>query len=88
MQELESRVALYDLMNHGDKSITLYHTAGPNGEVPEHHWFSLIRRFVRSLSFSSFPLLSPLSPITLPYPPPPLLIPSSAIFTELTECYF
>ncbi|KAF4581583.1 hypothetical protein EYR40_009866 [Pleurotus pulmonarius] len=49
MQELESRVALYDLMNHGDKSITLHHTAGPSGEVPEHHWFSLIRRFTTSL---------------------------------------
>lgn len=49
MQELESRVVLYDLICHGDQSITEMHVPGPNGEVPERHWFSVIRRYTTSV---------------------------------------
>lgn len=55
-QELESRVLLYDLVSHGDQSIAEELKEGPNGEVPERHWFSLIRRYVSSTP--RFPLVA------------------------------
>ncbi|KAF9489007.1 cytochrome P450 [Pleurotus eryngii] len=51
-QELESRVLLYDLVSHGDQSIVEELKEGPNGEVPERHWFSLIRRYTTSIVMS------------------------------------
>ncbi|KDQ51281.1 hypothetical protein JAAARDRAFT_706542 [Jaapia argillacea MUCL 33604] len=48
-QDLESRVLLYDIMTHGDRSVTEPQVIGPNGEVPEGHWFSLIRRYTTSI---------------------------------------
>ncbi|KZT25427.1 cytochrome P450 [Neolentinus lepideus HHB14362 ss-1] len=48
-QDLESRVLLYDLLLHGDKSVTQPQVEGPNGEVPENHWFSVIRRYTTSI---------------------------------------
>ncbi|TFK52653.1 cytochrome P450 [Heliocybe sulcata] len=48
-QELESRVVLYDLLAHGDTSVTEPQVEGPNGEVPERHWFSVIRRYTTSI---------------------------------------
>jgi hypothetical protein len=42
---MESRVLLYDLMNHGDASLKHRMLSGRDVEVPEDHWFSLIRRF-------------------------------------------
>ncbi|KZT13049.1 cytochrome P450 [Laetiporus sulphureus 93-53] len=49
IQELESRAFMYDLLNHGDQSIVEKHHQGPNGEVPERHWFGVIRRFTTSV---------------------------------------
>ncbi|PCH35529.1 cytochrome P450 [Wolfiporia cocos MD-104 SS10] len=49
MQELESRVTIYDLMCHRDQSVNEIHIQGPNGEVPERHWFALIRRYTTSV---------------------------------------
>lgn len=60
-QDLESRVLLHDLMCHGDKSITEPQVPGPDGEVPEGHWFSLVRRYVRpamTLNFNVLPDVS------------------------------
>ncbi|RDB14793.1 hypothetical protein Hypma_016543 [Hypsizygus marmoreus] len=48
LQELESRVLLHDLLMHGDKGLRDL-AEGPNGEVPEDHWFSLIRRYTTSV---------------------------------------
>ncbi|TFK33619.1 cytochrome P450 [Crucibulum laeve] len=47
-QDLESRVLLYDILQHGDKSLQDL-KEGPDGEVPEEHWFSLIRRYTTSV---------------------------------------
>ncbi len=44
-QDLESRVLLYDILQHGDQSLEDM-KEGPHGEVPEAHWFSLVRRYV------------------------------------------
>ncbi|KAH9919346.1 cytochrome P450 [Amylocystis lapponica] len=46
-QDLESRVLLYDLMCHGEKSIAEPQATGD--EVPEDHWFALVRRYSLSL---------------------------------------
>ncbi|KAK7061088.1 hypothetical protein VNI00_000823 [Paramarasmius palmivorus] len=43
-QELESRVVLYDLMNHGEQSFAP-EFRNLNDEVPEQHWFAIIRRY-------------------------------------------
>lgn len=54
-QDLESRVLLYDILQHGDQSLDDMEE-GPNGEVPEAHWFSLIRRYVCAMfQFSLIP---------------------------------
>jgi len=45
MQEFESRVLMHDLLVHGDQSVAEMHVQGPNGEVPERHWFAVIRRY-------------------------------------------
>ncbi|KAF8625938.1 hypothetical protein AX17_006664 [Amanita inopinata Kibby_2008] len=47
-QELESRVLLYDILQHGEKGWRPL-APGPNGEVPEDHWFSLVRRYATSI---------------------------------------
>ena len=45
LQELESRVLMYDLLAHGDRSARgEFHIK--NGNVPEDHWFHPIRRLV------------------------------------------
>ncbi|CCM07188.1 uncharacterized protein FIBRA_09529 [Fibroporia radiculosa] len=49
MQELESRVVLYDLLTHGDTSVRETFIQGPNWEVPERHWFSILRRYTTSV---------------------------------------
>ncbi|KZT09665.1 cytochrome P450 [Laetiporus sulphureus 93-53] len=49
MQELESRVVIYDLLSHADQSVREIHLQGPNGEVPERHWFALVRRYTTSV---------------------------------------
>ncbi|EED82984.1 predicted protein [Postia placenta Mad-698-R] len=49
MQDLESRVILHDLLCHGETSISEDFVEGPHGEVPERHWFSIIRRYTTSL---------------------------------------
>ncbi|KAH9941442.1 cytochrome P450 [Amylocystis lapponica] len=46
-QDLESRVLLHDLMLHGDKSIIEPQASGD--EVPDGHWFALVRRYTLSL---------------------------------------
>ena len=47
-QELESRVLMKDLLDHGDTSVGLPVPSERHGEVevPEKHWFALVRRFV------------------------------------------
>lgn len=47
-QDLESRVLLYDILQHGEQSLQDME-GGPNGEVPEGHWFSLVRRYTTSI---------------------------------------
>ena len=47
MQEFESRVLMHDLLAHGDQSVVEAHVQGPNGEIPERHWFAIVRRYVR-----------------------------------------
>ncbi|KAF8074119.1 cytochrome P450 [Lyophyllum atratum] len=48
IQDMESCVLIHDLLAHGD--LGLQDSApGPNGEVPEDHWFSLIRRYTTSI---------------------------------------
>ncbi|EEB95611.1 hypothetical protein MPER_05386 [Moniliophthora perniciosa FA553] len=48
VQELESRVVLYDLLNHGEHSFSPeFRNAGE--QVPETHWFSIIRRYTTSV---------------------------------------
>ncbi|TFK36297.1 cytochrome P450 [Crucibulum laeve] len=48
VQELESRVVIWDLMTHADKSLSP-ELAISASEVPEAHWFSLIRRYTTSV---------------------------------------
>nr|F1SY70.1 RecName: Full=Cytochrome P450 monooxygenase 69 [Postia placenta Mad-698-R]BAK09414.1 cytochrome P450 [Postia placenta] len=48
-QDLESRVMLHDLLCHGETSITEEFVEGPRGEVPERHWFSIVRRYTTSV---------------------------------------
>lgn len=48
-QDMESRVLLYDILHHGDKSVAKDYHENRNGAIPEGHWFSLIRRYVRLL---------------------------------------
>lgn len=52
VQELESRVVIWDLMTHGDQSCApeFSDPAVVASEVPETHWFALIRRYVSFLS--------------------------------------
>jgi hypothetical protein len=50
-QELESRVVLYDLMNHGEQSFAP-EFRNLNDEVPEQHWFAIIRRYVSVIGLS------------------------------------
>ncbi|KZT67207.1 cytochrome P450 [Daedalea quercina L-15889] len=45
MQEFESRVLMHDLLLHGDRSVVETHVQGPNGEIPEEHWFGIVRRY-------------------------------------------
>ena len=52
MQEFESRVLMHDLVAHGAQSVVEEHVQGPNGEVPERHWFAIVRRYVRAVSVS------------------------------------
>ncbi|KAL6304972.1 cytochrome P450 [Sparassis latifolia] len=49
VQEFESRVLLYDILCHGDKSITEPQVSGPHGEIPETHWFAVVRRYTTSV---------------------------------------
>ncbi|KAL0058160.1 hypothetical protein AAF712_015167 [Marasmius tenuissimus] len=55
IQELESRVVLYDLLSHGNKTAELMgeklHARGSlhDTEFLEKHWFSLVRRFSTSI---------------------------------------
>ena len=51
MQEFESRVLMHDLLQHGEQSVVEEHVQGPNGEVPERHWFAIVRRYVRTSCF-------------------------------------
>lgn len=46
MQEMESRVLLYDLMNHGDRSLSSGVVVADGEVVPPGHWFLPIRRYV------------------------------------------
>ncbi|KAF9263362.1 cytochrome P450 [Marasmius fiardii PR-910] len=47
-QELESRVVLYDLMNHGEQSFSNEFSKNTD-EVPDSHWFAIIRRYTTSV---------------------------------------
>ncbi|ESK98378.1 cytochrome p450 [Moniliophthora roreri MCA 2997] len=47
-QELESRIVLYDLMTHGEQSF-LPEFRNTGNDVPEAHWFSIVRRFTTSV---------------------------------------
>ncbi|PCH35530.1 cytochrome P450 [Wolfiporia cocos MD-104 SS10] len=49
IQELETRIFLFDLCAHADQSVTETHVQGPNDEIPERHWFALVRRFTTSV---------------------------------------
>ena len=51
-QDLESRVLLKNLLDHGDRSmkIKLHKSVSGDVEVPEGHWFEVIRRFVSGFS--------------------------------------
>lgn len=46
-QDLESRVTLKDLLDHGDQSFGSYIPGSSSGDlhVPQDHWFCLIRRY-------------------------------------------
>ncbi|ESK96459.1 cytochrome p450 [Moniliophthora roreri MCA 2997] len=47
-QELESRVVMFDLLNHGEQSfVPEFRNVGD--EVPERHWFAIIRRYTTSV---------------------------------------
>ncbi|EEB92602.1 hypothetical protein MPER_08863, partial [Moniliophthora perniciosa FA553] len=47
-QELESRVVMFDLLNHGEQSFAPeFRNVGD--EVPEQHWFAIIRRYTTSV---------------------------------------
>ncbi|KAF8067838.1 cytochrome P450 [Lyophyllum atratum] len=48
IQVMESSVLLHDLLAHGDRGLQDL-APGPNGEVPENHWFSLFRRYATSV---------------------------------------
>ena len=52
MQEFESRVLMHDLVAPGAQSVAEEPVQGPNGEVPERHWFAIVRRYVRAVSVS------------------------------------
>lgn len=45
LQELESCVLLHDFLTHGETSLGVL-SEDPTSEVPEGHWFSLVRRYV------------------------------------------
>ncbi|KIK64878.1 hypothetical protein GYMLUDRAFT_160779 [Collybiopsis luxurians FD-317 M1] len=51
IQELESRVTIFDLMNHGDTSLSpkFSDPASIHAEVPDTHWFALVRRYTTSV---------------------------------------
>ncbi|PCH35538.1 cytochrome P450 [Wolfiporia cocos MD-104 SS10] len=49
IQDLESRVLLYDLCAHGEQSISKWYKEGSHNEDPEHHWFGVVRRFTSSV---------------------------------------
>lgn len=46
VQDLESRVLLYDLLNHGNISLNSGITVLPKANVPKDHWFIPVRRYV------------------------------------------
>jgi hypothetical protein len=52
IQDMESRILLYDLMNHGDASLKHKMLSARDVEVPEDHWFSLFRRFASDPTIS------------------------------------
>ncbi|KZT04799.1 cytochrome P450 [Laetiporus sulphureus 93-53] len=49
LQDLESRSLIHDLLMHGNQSVVEDHRHGPNDEVPERHWFAIVRRYTTSL---------------------------------------
>lgn len=51
IQDLESRVLIFDLMTHGHKSATPDRVTHAHGEISEDHWFFIPRRYVRQLQF-------------------------------------
>lgn len=50
MQDMESHVLLYDLMNHGDKSLRSGIIVADDEVVPPGHWFLPIRRYVSAIT--------------------------------------
>ncbi|KIK51470.1 hypothetical protein GYMLUDRAFT_78193 [Collybiopsis luxurians FD-317 M1] len=48
IQELESRVTIFDLMNHGYASLSPKFSvpASIHAEVPDTHWFALVRQYI------------------------------------------
>ncbi|KAH9915125.1 cytochrome P450 [Fomitopsis serialis] len=49
-QECESRVLLYDLICHGNKSVSQGVSEGLHGEVLDNHWFAPVRRYATSVA--------------------------------------
>lgn len=63
-QEYESRVLMYDLMHHGDRSAVQESGAqDPHDVIMQGHWYALVRRYVSILARRSFLLLSALIPL-------------------------
>ncbi|KAJ8093602.1 hypothetical protein AAF712_002359 [Marasmius tenuissimus] len=52
-QELESRVALWDLMEHGERSFASEFDYMKEEEAPETHWFSIPRRYTTSVAMTA-----------------------------------
>lgn len=57
-QELESRVVLWDLMEHGERSFAPDFDSMKEEEAPDTHWFSIPRRYVSIHALSTRPLCS------------------------------
>ncbi|KZT01367.1 cytochrome P450 [Laetiporus sulphureus 93-53] len=49
IQELEARVLLYDFLCHNNRHVSQFQAEGPHGEIPDGHWFAIIRRYTTSI---------------------------------------
>ncbi|KAG7086431.1 hypothetical protein E1B28_002385 [Marasmius oreades] len=52
-QELESRIVLWDLMQHGEHSLSTKYDSMKEEEAPETHWFAIPRRYTTSVAMTA-----------------------------------